>query len=148
MSQVDGHSLRDVNHHKAVSLLKATQNKVVFKIEKNALQHITPLSTVRYQLEHGFLCQFAPTFVHLLSSLSISLLSYPLLAEQNKPTPFDSDSLTPRYVFLHRPEGASLGLMIACGKNPPGIFISGITSDGVADSSGAVSIGDEILEVC
>ena len=51
--QVDGHSLRDVDHYEAVSLLKATQSRVVFKIEKNAFQHATPSSSVRYQLENG-----------------------------------------------------------------------------------------------
>ena len=94
------------------------------------------------------LIQLLSTYPLLFLSL---LLAHQLLAQQNKTEPFErngSDRLTPRYVFLHRPEGASLGLRIACGRNPPGVFISGITSDGVADSSGAVRIGDEILEVC
>lgn len=85
-------------------------------------------------------------------SFSVSFFkTYLFLANQNNSKHFegdDSDKPIPRYVFLHRPEGASLGLRIACGENPPGIFISGITADGVADSSGAVCIGDEILQVC
>ena len=43
--QVDGNSLQDVRHDEAVSLLKATDTKVVFKVEKNALRHVTPVSS-------------------------------------------------------------------------------------------------------
>ena len=43
--QVDGNSLQNVRHDEAVSLLKATGTKVVFKVEKNALRHVTPASS-------------------------------------------------------------------------------------------------------
>jgi len=44
--------------------------------------------------------------------------------------------------------GTGLGFNIIGGEDSVGIFISFITVGGVADTTGLVKAGDQILEVC
>ena len=53
-----------------------------------------------------------------------------------------------RTVVLHRPEGTGLGFNIIGGEGDTGIFISYITPGSVADKSGELKAGDQILQVC
>ena len=53
-----------------------------------------------------------------------------------------------RKVTFERPPGTGLGFNIIGGEDNFGIFISHINSGGIAEKSGLITIGDQILEVC
>ena len=52
-----------------------------------------------------------------------------------------------RKVTFERPEGTGLGFNIIGGEENFGIFVSFVTAGGIADKSGLVRVGDQILEV-
>lgn len=52
-----------------------------------------------------------------------------------------------RKVTFERPEGTGLGFNIIGGEENYGIFVSFVSVGGIADRSGLVCVGDQILEV-
>lgn len=52
-----------------------------------------------------------------------------------------------RKVTFDRPEGTGLGFNIIGGEENFGIFVSFVSVGGIADKSGLVRVGDQILEV-
>ena len=52
-----------------------------------------------------------------------------------------------RKVTFERPEGTGLGFNIIGGEENYGIFVSFVSVGGIADMSGLVRVGDQILEV-
>lgn len=50
--------------------------------------------------------------------------------------------------MLNRPEGTGLGFNIIGGEGDTGIFVSYLSPGSLADKSGELKPGDQILEVC
>lgn len=115
--QVNGESMVSITHDEAVSILKAVQDTALLKIEKNAIGMSSPFNTTDDD-------------------------------EGEEEEEEDREEESPkRTVVLNRPEETGLGFNIIGGEGDTGIFISYISPGSVADKSGALKAGDQILKV-
>lgn len=129
--KVDDHSMVGIFHSDAVSILKSTLGRVVLQLEKGALQNMgitpEPSSVAVHPEEQGGTPAFT---VDVQVTQAVEIEPYKM-----------------RKVTFERPEGTGLGFNIIGGEENFGIFVSFVTAGGIADKSGLVRVGDQILEV-
>ncbi|XP_068687248.1 disks large homolog 1-like isoform X1 [Montipora foliosa] len=165
--RVNDSSLEDVTHEDAVAVLKKTQNRVIIVIARVGLSYTdTPtISPPRYQdaVQSSPLLPppSSPKEEEKASSTVSTLLQPPAPKEDTLPREHTNSLKKPqapavpeddgftresRKVILNKGPGG-LGFNIVGGEDGEGIFISFILAGGVADLSGELRRGDQILAV-
>lgn len=161
--RVNDTSLEDVAHEDAVATLKKTQNKVVIVVSRVGMVHTTDSGTPPPVYHEAVnLSQPPPPSPPQEEKATDSILPLVMpiqesalpnehtnsLKKPQAPSVPEDDGFTrePRKVVLSKgPTG--LGFNIVGGEDGEGIFISFILAGGVADLSGDLRRGDQILSV-
>ncbi|XP_065889304.1 disks large homolog 1-like isoform X2 [Dysidea avara] len=122
--KVNNHSMVGITHVEAVDILRSTSVNVELHFERDPQTNRTVGSTAGPTV-------FKFDGIQPASSENrVEILPY-----------------QERLVTFQRPQGTGLGFNIIGGEDNVGIFISFITVGGVADTTGLVKAGDQILEV-
>ncbi|XP_078380802.1 disks large homolog 1-like isoform X2 [Oculina patagonica] len=161
--RVNDTSLEDVTHEDAVATLKKTENRVVIVVARVGMMFVDPETPPpQYQEavksspppppspprdEKPTVVSIPPPPVHQ-EDIMPSEQTNSLPRKPQAPAVPEDDGFTrePRKVVLNKgPTG--LGFNIVGGEDGEGIFISFILAGGVADLSGELRRGDQILSV-
>lgn len=165
--RVNDSSLEDVTHEDAVAVLKKTQNRVIIVVARVGLSYTdTPtISPPRYQdaVQSSPLLPppSSPKEEEKASSAVSTLLQPPAPKEDTLPREHTNSLKKPQAPAVPEDDGftresrkvilnkgpTGLGFNIVGGEDGEGIFISFILAGGVADLSGELRRGDQILAV-
>ncbi|CAG0888862.1 unnamed protein product [Darwinula stevensoni] len=131
-------SLENVTHEEAVAVLKGLRDAVVLVIEKpKPSNHHNPIDDDDREEDYGPVL-FSPKTEATPNQLPDD--RQPASSTHSPPQP----SMESRKVVLQKgPNG--LGFNIVGGEDDEGIFISYLLTGGVAEASGALKIGDQII---
>ncbi|XP_029185251.2 LOW QUALITY PROTEIN: disks large homolog 1-like [Acropora millepora] len=163
--RVNNSSLEDVTHEDAVTVLKKTQDRVVIVVArvgmsltespavpppcyKDAVQSSLPPPQSAPQEEYEMKTNLLPMPIQIPKEDTLPNEHTNSLKKPQAPAVPEDDGFTrePRKVILNKgPTG--LGFNIVGGEDGEGIFISFILAGGVADLSGELRRGDQILAV-
>jgi C-terminal processing protease CtpA/Prc len=150
-------SLENVTHEQAVEILKATQQRVTLAFVKNPYPGATPVNVSEDELAHHMRhTNITPSGYRPITPQGYSAHQPVAMPEPQRYIDHHSGSQpqlqyagvqrAPRTVHLTK--GAQgLGFNIVGGEDDEGIYISAVLPGGVADLSGQVYRGDQLLQV-
>lgn len=152
---VNGNSLEDITHEEAVSILKSTKEKVVIVISRISVfygEPAVPSPTTHDEVQSSPPPPYPDVPDAAVTTPQASVAppaTPPSSATTKKASAVPEDDDFPREartVVLNKGQ-AGLGFNIVGGEDGEGIFISFILAGGVADLSGELRRGDQILAV-